>query len=308
MIMVKAGGRTDAVIDAGAAAGVGRHRHRRRQRALPGHDPPRTIEGLGLHFVGAGVSGGEEGALNGPSMMPGGSAESYESLGPLLERISAKVDGDPLLHLRRTGRRRPLCGGWCNGHRGHADRRGVRPDQAGHRGRSAAEIAKIFRSWNQGDLESFLIEITAEVSRPGADGQPLVDVVLDQADRAPAAGRCRTRWIGVPITGIAEATLAGRCPGGCRSARRGRPCCRGHRRVDRRRRGRLRRGRRQGAVCVEGRRLLPGFRSDRRSERRVRLGHRPRWPIWRGGCIIRAVEPDHRGVLKRDPRSRVADR
>jgi len=215
IIMVKAGGPTDAVIaelvplleegdiiiDAGNA-----------------HFPDtirreNELKAQGLHFVGSGVSGGEEGALLGPSIMPGGSRESYESLGPLLESISAKVDGTPCCTY-------------------------VGPDGAGHfvkmvhngieyadmqliaeaydlikqgTGKSAAEIADIFRDWNSGDLESFLIEITAEVlSQTGADGQPLVDVILDQAEQKGTG-----RWtvqnaldLGVPITGIAEATFA----------------------------------------------------------------------------------------------------
>src|SRR5699024_10654092 len=93
VIMVKAGGPTDAVIDeliplleegdiiidAGSAHFPDT---RRREEYLKGH---------GLHFVGTGVSGGEEGALNGPSIMPGGSKESYVTLGPILEDIPAKV-------------------------------------------------------------------------------------------------------------------------------------------------------------------------------------------------------------------------
>ena len=169
---------------------------------------------LGLHFVGTGVSGGEEGALNGPSIMPGGSRESYESLGPLLESISAKVDGEPCCTY-------------------------VGPDGAGHfvkmvhngieyadmqliaeaydlikqgTGASAAEIGEIFQTWNQGDLESFLIEITADVlsHKDAETGQAFVDVVLDQAEQKGTG-----RWtvqnaldLGVPITGIAEATFA----------------------------------------------------------------------------------------------------
>ncbi|MDN5803444.1 MAG: NADP-dependent phosphogluconate dehydrogenase, partial [Microlunatus sp.] len=160
------------------------------------------------------VSGGEEGALNGPSIMPGGSAKSYESLGPLLESISAKVDGVPCCTY-------------------------IGPDGAGHfvkmvhngieyadmqliaeaydlirqgTGKSAAEIAEIFTTWNSGDLESFLIEITAEVlaQTDAETGQALVEVILDQAEQKGTG-----RWtvqnaldLGVPITGIAEATFA----------------------------------------------------------------------------------------------------
>ena len=95
--MVQAGGPTDAVIDAlvplleqGDIVVDGGNAHyedtRRREAAL---------REAGLHFVGAGISGGEEGALNGPSIMPGGSPAAYAALGPLLEDIAAKVDGEP---------------------------------------------------------------------------------------------------------------------------------------------------------------------------------------------------------------------
>lgn len=97
LIMVKAGEATDAVIDELADAmepgdiiidgGNALYTDTIRREA--------AIRARGLHFVGAGISGGEEGALNGPSIMPGGPAESYESLGPLLEEISAHVDGVP---------------------------------------------------------------------------------------------------------------------------------------------------------------------------------------------------------------------
>ena len=168
----------------------------------------------GIHFVGCGVSGGEEGALLGPSIMPGGSKQSYEKLGPIFESIAAQVDGTP-----------------CCVH--------VGPDAAGHfvkmvhngieyadmqliaeaydllrTGLSAtpAEIADIFRDWNEGDLESFLIEITADVlaQNDGATGTAFVDVVLDQAEQK-GTGRWTVQSaldLGVPITGIAEATFA----------------------------------------------------------------------------------------------------
>src|SRR5690625_3579088 len=97
IIMVKAGGPTDAVIESliplleeGDIVVDGGNAHyadtRRREKAL---------REVGLHFVGAGISGGEEGALNGPSIMPGGPAEPYVTLGPILESISAKYGGEP---------------------------------------------------------------------------------------------------------------------------------------------------------------------------------------------------------------------
>ena len=183
VVMVKAGAPTDAVIDElvplledGDIVVDGGNAHfedtRRREQALREH---------GIHFVGSGISGGEVGALEGPSIMPGGSKESYASLGPLLESISAQVDGEP-------------CCAWMG------------PDGAGHfvkmvhngieyadmqfiaeaydvlsaAGLSAHECADVFREWNEGDLDSFLVEITAEV--------------LDQVDeRRGAAGRAHPR-------------------------------------------------------------------------------------------------------------------
>src|ERR1700753_2060968 len=189
VIMVNAGAATDAVIEEfapllepGDMIIDGGNAHfldtRRREAAL---------KEQGLHFVGMGVSGGEEGALNGPSIMPGGSAESYEALGPMLETIAAQVDGTP-----------------CTMH--------VGPDGAGHfvkmvhngieyadmqliaeaynllrsgLGATPAEIAAIFRDWNGTELESFLIEITADVlAHVDADtGRPFIDIVADAAEQ-----------------------------------------------------------------------------------------------------------------------------
>ncbi|WP_084073160.1 NADP-dependent phosphogluconate dehydrogenase [Demequina sp. NBRC 110052] len=216
VIMVQAGAATDAVIDSLVPlletgdividAGNAHYPDTRRREA--------ALKELGLHFVGAGVSGGEEGALLGPSIMPGGPAESYETLGPILEKIAAQVDGVP-----------------CCTH--------VGPDGAGHFVKmvhngieyadmqligeayqllrdglslSPAEIGEIFAQWNEGDLESFLIEITAEVlgQVDARTGKPLVDVIVDQAGQKGTG-----RWtvqnaldLGVPVTGIAEATFA----------------------------------------------------------------------------------------------------
>ncbi|MDN5721519.1 MAG: NADP-dependent phosphogluconate dehydrogenase [Corynebacterium sp.] len=172
------------------------------------------MAGRDLHFVGAGISGGEEGALNGPSIMPGGPAKSYESLGPLLEDISAKVDGTPCCtHIGPDG-----AGHFVKMvHNGieYADMQVI--GEAYHLLRYAAgiepaEIADIFRTWNAGDLDSYLIEITAEVlsQTDESTGKPLIDVIVD------AAGQKRTgRWpvkaaldLGIPTTGIGEAVFA----------------------------------------------------------------------------------------------------
>ncbi|BDZ55835.1 6-phosphogluconate dehydrogenase, decarboxylating [Agromyces marinus] len=172
------------------------------------------IKPTGIHFVGAGISGGEEGALNGPSIMPGGSVESYETLGPILASIAAVAEGEPCVtHIGTDG-----AGHFVKMvHNGieYADmqliaeaydliRRGT--------GKSPSEIADVFAEWNTGDLESYLIEITAEVLRQtdAATGQPLVDVILDEAG-AKGTGAWTVQNaldLGVPVSGIAEAVFA----------------------------------------------------------------------------------------------------
>ncbi|MCU1431570.1 MAG: 6-phosphogluconate dehydrogenase (decarboxylating) [Actinotalea sp.] len=216
VIMVKAGGPTDAVIaelvplleegdiviDAGNAHFPDT---RRREAELKEH---------GLHFVGTGVSGGEEGALNGPSIMPGGSRESYDWLGPILEDISAKVDGVPCCTYVGSDGAGHFVKMVHNGIE-YADMQLIAEAYDLLKqglGASAAEIGEIFAQWNTGDLESFLIEITAEVLAhvDAETGSAFVDVVLDRAEQKGTG-----RWtvqnaldLGVPITGIAEATFA----------------------------------------------------------------------------------------------------
>jgi 6-phosphogluconate dehydrogenase len=145
----------------------------------------KDLEGKGIHYVGMGVSGGEEGALKGPSLMPGGSRDSWEIIAPIFRKIAAQVDGEP-----------------CCRYMG--------PDGAGHYvkmvhngieygdmqliceayaimkdvlGLEANELADIFTDWNKGDLDSYLIEITSKIFRKKdpETGKPLVDVILDKA-------------------------------------------------------------------------------------------------------------------------------
>jgi 6-phosphogluconate dehydrogenase len=174
----------------------------------------RDLRARGLHFVGSGVSGGEEGALNGPSIMPGGSAESYQTLGPMFESIAAQVDGTPCcVHVGPDG-----AGHFVKMvHNGieYADMQLIAEAydllRAGT-GASPAELADVFRTWNEGDLESFLIEITADVLGhvDAETGRPFADIVLDQAEQK-GTGRWTVQSaldLGIPITGIAEATFA----------------------------------------------------------------------------------------------------
>ncbi len=216
IIMVKAGAPTDAVIeeltpllDPGDIIVDCGNAHyadtRRREAALSDQD---------IHFVGCGVSGGEEGALNGPSIMPGGSKHSYDKLGPIFESIAAEVDGQACcVHVGPDG-----AGHFVKMvHNGieYADMQLIAEayDLLRHGlGAEPAEIADIFRGWNEGDLESFLIEITADVlaQTDVETGQAFVDVVLDQAEQK-GTGRWTVQSaldLGVPITGIAEATFA----------------------------------------------------------------------------------------------------
>ncbi len=215
ILMVKAGGPTDATIDAlipllekgdivvDGGNSFFQDTRRREQR----------LRDLGLHFVGAGISGGEVGALEGPSIMPGGSPESYEALGPILERIAADVNGEPCCtHIGADG-----AGHFVKMvHNGieYADMQfiGEAYELLRALGLDHTEMADIFATWNTGDLDSYLIEITAEVLRKTdpRTGVPLVDVIRD------AAGMKGTgTWtvqsaldLGTPVNTIAESVFA----------------------------------------------------------------------------------------------------
>ncbi|CAM2735838.1 NADP-dependent phosphogluconate dehydrogenase [Corynebacterium jeikeium] len=168
----------------------------------------------GLNFVGAGISGGEEGALNGPAIMPGGPAESWEALGPLLESVAAKVDGTPCVtHIGPDG-----AGHFVKMvHNGieYADMQVIGEAYQLLRygaGMEPAEIAEVFKTWNEGDLDSYLIEITAEVLSQTDEktGKPLIDVIVDSAGQK-GTGRWTVKAaldLGIPTTGIGEAVFA----------------------------------------------------------------------------------------------------
>ena len=216
MIMVKAGAPVDAVInqllpllepgdiiiDGGNSLWT--DTQRREKELTP----------KGIHFVGCGVSGGEEGALKGPSMMPGGSEESWAAVGPIFQKIAAIVEGEP-----------------CCRHMG--------PDGAGHYVKmvhngieygdmqliceayailkstinpSAEEFHRIFADWNGGELNSYLIDITEKIftRKDEETGKPLVDVILDKAGQKGTG-----KWtvghaveLGVPLSTIAAAVEA----------------------------------------------------------------------------------------------------
>ena len=216
IIMVQAGNATDAVIhqladamddgdiiiDGGNALYTDTIRREK------------EIADRGLNFVGAGISGGEEGALNGPAIMPGGPEKTWEALGPLLESIAANVDGVPCVtHIGPDG-----AGHFVKMvHNGieYADMQVIGEAYQLLRygaGMTPAEIAEVFRIWNAGDLDSYLIDITAEVlAQVDAEtGKPLIDLIVDSAGQK-GTGRWTVKAaldLGIPVTGIGEAVFA----------------------------------------------------------------------------------------------------
>jgi len=187
-----------------------------------------------LRFIGSGVSGGEEGARFGPSLMPGGTPEAWEFLEPIWKAIAAKVDPETGKPIEGAEPGKPVEGGVpCTAYIG--------PDGAGHYvkmvhngieygdmqmiceaydlmqnvlGLSPSEMGEIFDDWNTGDLDSFLIEITADILKQAdpATGKPFVDIVLDTAGQKGTG-----KWtsvnaldMGTPAPTVAEAVFA-RC-------------------------------------------------------------------------------------------------
>ena len=215
ILMVKAGGATDATIDAliplleqGDIVVDGGNSFFQDTRCRE-----QRLRDLGLHFVGAGISGGEVGALEGPSIMPGGSPESYEALGPVLERIAADADGEPCCTYIGTDGAGHFVKMVHNGIE-YADMHfiGEAYELLKALGLSHTEMADVFATWNTGDLDSYLIEITAEVLRKTdpRTSAPLVEVIQD------AAGMKGTgTWtvqsaldLGTPVNTIAESVFA----------------------------------------------------------------------------------------------------
>lgn len=216
IIMVQAGAGTDAVINQLV------------ERFEPGDiivdggnanfldtiEREKRVAATGIHFVGTGISGGEEGALKGPSIMPGGTEESYATLGPILASIAAVAEGEPCVtHVGTDG-----AGHFVKMiHNGieYADMQLIAEayDLLRTVGRlEPAQIADVFTEWNTGYLESYLIEITAEVLRQvdAQTGAPFVDVVVDQAgSKGTGVWTVQNALdLGIPVGGIAEAVFA----------------------------------------------------------------------------------------------------
>ncbi len=216
MLMVKAGGPTDATIDqllphlekGDILIDGGNAFFKDTQKRSE------ELEEKGIHFIGTGVSGGEEGALKGPSIMPGGPQEAYEHVKDIFEAISAKVSGEA-----------------CTTYIG--------PDGAGHYvkmvhngieygdmqliseayflmkhvlGLDSEEMHRVFSEWNEGELDSFLIEITADIFTKTDEetGKPMIDVILDTAGQK-GTGKWTSQSaldLGVPLPVITESVFA----------------------------------------------------------------------------------------------------
>ncbi len=215
IIMVKAGAPVDAVIEellphldqGDIVIDGGNSEYTDTNRRF------RALSAKGFRFIGMGVSGGEEGALLGPSMMPGGEVEAYRRIEPIVRKMAAQVDGTPCVtHIGPEG-----AGHYVKMvHNGieYADMQFIAEAYdllKSVYGLSADAIADIFEEWKKGDLDSYLIEITAEVLRKkDATGNPLVDAILDEAEQK-GTGRWAVQSaldLGVPLTTITEAVFA----------------------------------------------------------------------------------------------------
>ncbi|KIL44302.1 NADP-dependent phosphogluconate dehydrogenase [Jeotgalibacillus soli] len=216
MLMVQAGAATDATInsllpllDKGDILIDGGNTYYkdtiRRNKELSEH---------GIHFIGTGVSGGEEGALTGPSIMPGGQKEAYELVAPIFEAISAKVNGDACsIYIGPDG-----AGHYVKMvHNGieYADMQLIAESyflMKNVLNLSADELHEVFAEWNKGELDSYLIEITADIfkKKDAETGKPMVDVILDKAGQK-GTGKWTSQSaldLGTPLPIITESVFA----------------------------------------------------------------------------------------------------
>ncbi|EXJ22760.1 6-phosphogluconate dehydrogenase, decarboxylating [Alkalibacterium sp. AK22] len=176
----------------------------------------KELEDSGINFIGTGVSGGEEGALKGPAIMPGGQKEAYDLVAPILEKIAAKApaDGEPCVtYIGPNGA----------GHYVKMVHNGIEYGdmqliaESYHIlkdviGLSNEEIAEVFKEWNTGDLDSFLIEITADAltKKDPETGDHMIDVIMDRAGNK-GTGKWTSQSaldLGLPLPLITESVFA----------------------------------------------------------------------------------------------------
>ncbi len=216
MIMVKAGAPVDQVIDSlvplldkgDLLIDGGNSLFTDTERRV------KSLAAQGIRFLGTGVSGGEEGALNGPSIMPGGPEAGYKIVEPIFTKIAAQVDGTPCCTYIGDGGSGHYVKMVHNGIE-YADMQLIAEAYdllKNAAGLTNAQIADVFTEWNSGDLDSFLIEITSKIFQTvdTDTGNSLVDYVLDKAGQK-GTGKWTSQSsldLGVPVTGITEAVFA----------------------------------------------------------------------------------------------------
>ncbi|WP_075618782.1 decarboxylating NADP(+)-dependent phosphogluconate dehydrogenase [Paenisporosarcina indica] len=172
------------------------------------------LKSKGIDYLGVGVSGGEEGALKGPSMMAGGDREAYEKVAPILTKIAAQVDGTPCCAYMGPKGAGHFVKMVHNGIE-YADMQLIAEAYTFLRERlhiPLNEVADIFDTWNQGELKSYLIEITADILRKTDEktGLPLVDVILDKTGQNGTGKWTSIQAIdnGIPVSIITESLFA----------------------------------------------------------------------------------------------------
>jgi 6-phosphogluconate dehydrogenase len=256
----------------------------------------RLVEAKGLLYIGTGVSGGEEGARRGPSIMPGGSPAAWPHVKPIFQAVAAKVeDGSP-------------CCDWVGengaGHYVKMVHNGIEYGdmqlicEAYHLmatglGMTAAEMHEVFAEWNRGELDSYLIEITRDIlAYRDADGQPLVDKILDTAGQK-GTGKwtvISSQDLGIPITLIAEAVYA-RCVSALKDQRViAASLLRGPKPLIRAERSRFVEDIRRALYASKIISYAQGFMLMRAAaqENQWTLNYGGVALMWRGGCIIRS--------------------
>jgi 6-phosphogluconate dehydrogenase len=275
----------------------------------------KTLREKGLRFIGSGVSGGEEGARFGPSLMPGGEEAAWQELKPVWEAVAAKVDpktGKPLMGAKPG---QPVQGGVpCTTYIG--------PNGAGHYvkmvhngieygdmqmiceayalmkgllGLKPAEMSAIFSEWNQGILDSFLIEITADIlkQKDPATKKPFVDIVLDTAGQKGTGKWTSTNALdmGVPAPTIAEAVFA-RCISAIKEERvAASRILKGPAKKYKGSKKALVEAIHDALYCSKICSYAQGFQLMREAQKEYqwKLNFGAIAQIWRGGCIIRAA-------------------
>jgi 6-phosphogluconate dehydrogenase len=269
----------------------------------------------GLRFVGSGVSGGEEGARFGPSMMPGGAFDAWKELKPIWEAVSAKVDAKTGKPLTGASPGKPIVGGVpCttyigeNGaghyvkmvHNGieYGDMQMICEAYAllqGLLGLKPAEMSKIFAEWNRGSLDSFLIEITADIlqQKDPVTKKPFVDIVLDTAGQKGTGKWTSTNALdmGVPAPTVAEAVFA-RCISAVKEERvAASKILKGPSKKYRGSKKALIDAIADALYCSKICSYAQGFQLMREAQKEYKwkLNFGEIAQIWRGGCIIRAA-------------------